>query len=150
VDERSLKLTSTTSQPIFVRPLSFFHHHLHSHHRHSPTTTPEHTATSPSPLLRDVGSTTNAPGCAERTAAAAAPPLSKGMWAAQYRSTEELGMDKHEGGPIEWEAPVVSYETRATTFVVARFRGNNPTDQSTRRKRIDTTASESTPPQVNR
>ena len=54
-------------------------------------------------------------------AAADAPPLSKGILAAQHHSTEELGMDKHEWGPMEWEAPVVSYETQATTNVMAHF-----------------------------
>ena len=59
----------------------------------------------PSPLLRDVGTNNIAlTHLISEDEAAVAPPLSKGMWAANSRSTEEWGMDKHEGGPKEWEA----------------------------------------------
>ena len=53
--------------------------------------------------------------------AASAPPLFRGMWAAPSRLTEELGMEKHEGGPRKWEAHSVCHEIRATMFVVACF-----------------------------
>src|SRR3977135_1924410 len=64
------------------------------------------------------------------------------------------GEGGRRGEPMRWETPVVSHETRATTFVVARFR--YPSDD-TRRQRRQTermttqritshAASESTPP----
>ena len=61
---------------------------------------------SPSPLMRDVGSSTNTPGCVEQMAATPAPPLSKGMWAGLYpldggglgRSAKEW-VWKTRGGP---------------------------------------------------
>ena len=50
----------------------------------SPATTRDRPDMSPSPLMRDVGSIINTPGCTEDTAATPAPPLSKGMWAGLY------------------------------------------------------------------
>ena len=70
---------------------SFLHNHLPPRHLYSLPTTRHNPAMSPSPLLRDVGSITNALGCATRSAVAPAPPLFRGMWAVQLRSTEELG-----------------------------------------------------------
>src|SRR6266436_2262922 len=50
----------------------------------------------------------NAPQKRGRTAAA--PPLSKGMWAVYCRSTEDWGKEKHKGGPRKWEARAVRLE----------------------------------------
>ena len=98
----------TSINRITVRSLSFLHHHHHPRHhpRHhnSPATTRNHPTTSPSPLLRDVGSTIHTSGCAKRTTAAPAPPLSKGMWAGIYLLDRGIGEGKHKGGPKKWEA----------------------------------------------
>jgi hypothetical protein len=74
-------------------------------------------------------------------AAAPAPPLSKGMWAVQSRSTKDLEREDHEGGTQEVGGPYGASRKRATTFVVARFLPSlpprltlttiNPTDIST-------------------
>jgi len=68
-------------------------------HHNSPETTRNHSATSPSPLLRDVGSTIDTPGCAKRTTDAPAPPLSKGMWAGTYLLDQGIGEGKNKGDP---------------------------------------------------
>jgi hypothetical protein len=71
------------------------------------------TPASPFPLLRDVGSNLNHRRRTDLTsedATVAAPPLFEGMWAAYTRSTEEWGTQKHEGGPMKWEARVVRHE----------------------------------------
>jgi hypothetical protein len=43
----------------------------------------------------------------QQTPAASAPPLFRGMWASNNR---ELGVEKHEGGPMKWEAQAVRRE----------------------------------------
>ena len=68
-------------------------------------------ATSPSPLLRDVGSIKTASAPQKRRPGAAAPPLSTGMWAASIRSTGELGREGDKGELIKWEAPLVTTAT---------------------------------------
>jgi hypothetical protein len=52
---------STTSRLICAHSLSSFHHHLRPPYHISPPTTPNHLATSPTPLLRDVGSANDIP-----------------------------------------------------------------------------------------
>src|ERR1700704_979839 len=59
--KRSFNPPSTTSRLIWVCPLSFFYHHPRPRHLDSHPTMRRNMATSPSPHLRDVGSTTNAP-----------------------------------------------------------------------------------------
>ena len=58
MSEWSLKATSTPSRLIL---LSFLHYHHHPHPPNSLPTMHNNPAASPSPPLRDVGSTTNAP-----------------------------------------------------------------------------------------
>ena len=67
MSERSLKATSTPSQLIL---LSFLHYHHHPRPPNSLPTTHNNPAVSPSPPLRDVGSTINAPATA-----VSVPPL---------------------------------------------------------------------------
>jgi len=62
--ERSLNDTSTASRLIFAHPL--YHHHRLCH-CHSPPSTRIHPGMSLSPLLRDVGSTTDNPASVEPT-----------------------------------------------------------------------------------
>ena len=81
-------------------------------HHNLPETTHNHSATSPSPLLRDVGSTINTPGCTKQTTAAPAPPLSKGMWVGTYLLDRGIGDGKRKGGPKEWEARPVHRKNR--------------------------------------
>ena len=45
----------------------------------------------------------------KRGRTAAAPPLSKGMWAVYCRSTEDWWREKHKGGPRKWEAHAVRF-----------------------------------------
>ena len=61
MSEWSLKATSMPSQLIL---LSFLHYHHHPHPPNSLPTMHNNPAASPSPPLRDVGSTTNAPATA--------------------------------------------------------------------------------------
>ena len=65
---------------------------------------------SPSPLMRDVGSNTNAPANVKWTAPTPAPPLSNGMWAAYSCVMEELGRKDNQGEPMKSEAHVVRRE----------------------------------------
>jgi hypothetical protein len=111
--ERSFKPTSTASQLILVHSSTTT---IRPQRHNSVPTTTHNATTSPSPLMRDVGSTTNTPGCAEQTAATPAPPLSKGMWAGLY-STGGIGGNrrrnggwKNKGGPRNWEAHTVRHE----------------------------------------
>lgn len=76
---------------IMVDVGSFLHHHLPPRHLYSLPTMHHNPAMSPSPLLRDVGSITNALECAAQTTVAPTPPLFRGMWALQLCLTEELG-----------------------------------------------------------
>ena len=89
-------------------------------HHNSPETTRNHSATSPSPLLRDVGSTIDTPGCAKRTTDAPAPPSPKGCGRVRTYSTRELGRGKTRGTQ-GMGGPYSASQKRATTFVVARF-----------------------------
>jgi hypothetical protein len=54
--ERSFNSPSTPSRLMFTHSLSSFHHHLRPPHHTSPPISPNNPATSPSPLVRDVGS----------------------------------------------------------------------------------------------
>jgi len=123
--ERSFKQTSTASRLIFVRsllpPAPLLQHH--SRPRVQPRLS---TGNEPLPSVEGCGLPQDLGSLRSEDATATAPPLSKGMWAAYACSTEEPGREKHEGGPMKWEAQVVSYETRATTFVVVRFRHESP------------------------
>ena len=67
MSKRSLKATSTPSRLIL---LSFLHYHHHPRPPNSLPTAHNNPAASPSPPLRDVGSTTNAPATA-----VSVPPL---------------------------------------------------------------------------
>ena len=104
---------------------SFLHHHHHCRHDHchhnSPPTTHHHLATSPSPLLRDVGSSMNTSGCAEWTAAAPAPPHSKGMWVDTYSIHGGIGGGNTQGGTQQVGGPSSASQKWAMTFVVALF-----------------------------
>jgi hypothetical protein len=92
--ERSLNPTRLMS----VRPPSSHQHQLRPLQLNSLSTPCNHPARSPSPLLRDVGPIDNAPSKYRNTiTTTSAPPLSRGMWAAQRSLTEELGRDEHEG-----------------------------------------------------
>ena len=95
--ERSFKPPSTASRLILVRRLSFLYHHPPPRHLNSVPTTRKNTATSPSPLPRDVGSITNTPGSPPPH-----PPLPfrKGCGRAHTRSTGESGSGNHRGDPV--------------------------------------------------
>ena len=80
----------------FARLLSS-HHHRHPLHHHSHSATFNNPVRSPSPLLRDVGSTTNPPACAEPTQSNPPLPFQKGCGQAHARSMEEPGSKKGEG-----------------------------------------------------
>jgi len=114
-------MPSTVSRLTLVRPLSFLYHHPPPQHLNSVPTTRVNSATSPSPLLGDVGSTTNAPGSVERTTAAPAPPLSKGMWAGTYLLDGGIGGRETQGGTQQVGGPSSASQKRAMTLVVARF-----------------------------
>ena len=79
--EWSFKPTSTASWLILVHSSTTT---IYPRHPNSIPATPHNAEMSPSPLMRDVGSTTKTPGCAKQMAATPAPPLSKGMWAGLY------------------------------------------------------------------
>ena len=81
--------------------------YLHFHHLDLPSTTRDNPASGPSPLLRDVGPNLHSSAYSESRPLASAPPLSRGMWAAQAHSMEESGREKHKWGPKEWEAHLV-------------------------------------------
>jgi len=141
--DRSFKRTSTPSRLIFARslppPPPLYHH----------------------PLALDNSSITcqlvdeplpSVEGCGlnyqrhcsltSKDAAAPAPPLSKGMWVVQSRSTEDLEREDHEGGGQEVRCPCGASRKWATTNVVAHFLPSlplrltlttlNPTDQPQR------------------
>ena len=59
----------------------------------------------PSPLLRDVGTTNISSHLRSEDEAASAPPLSKGMWAANSHPTEEFGEGETGGGTQELGGP---------------------------------------------
>ena len=116
-----MNTTSIASWLVFVRLLSS-HHRLRRRHLKSLSTTCDHPARNPSPLLRDVGTTNSLQVTSERGRSGRAPPLFKGMWVGYTCSTEDSGMEEHKRGPRKWEAHNVRHETRATTFVVVHFR----------------------------
>ena len=61
-----------------------------------------------------------------------APPLSRGMWAAQVHSMEEWGWEKHKGGPRVWEAHVVHHENEprwTLWFIFLFLHVFHPTDR---------------------
>ena len=106
---RSLNHTSTASRLMFAHPLVYHHHR--PYHCHSPPSTRIHPATSPSPLLRDVGLTMDSPASVEPTqlnpAVRDAVAHSRLV---EELSVEELGTEKHMGGPKQWEAQAVCHE----------------------------------------
>jgi len=117
--------------------LSFVHHHLSSTPpppplaSSSPPTSPGDPITSPSPLLRDVGSLNIAPAPSQARMLPQPPlPFLKGCGRLSLARWRIRGGKKTK----EWEAPLVSYKIRAMTFVVVRFRDPSPyppTDAST-------------------
>ena len=117
--------------------LRFLHHHHRPRQLHSFPTTHKNPAVSPSPPLKDMGSTTNVPATAVRVPAATAPPLSKGMWAAlvvQWLLLFDGGFGEGETqrGTQEVGGPCGTSGKRTTMEVVVRFRQflipSHPTD----------------------
>jgi len=89
----------------------------------SPPTSPGDPVTSPSPLLRDVGSVNIAPAPSQARMLPQPPlPFLKGCGQLSLARRRTRGGKKTK----EWEAPLVSYKIRAMTFVVVRFRDPSP------------------------
>jgi len=80
--------------------------------------THDNLASSPSPLLRDVGSTFNS---SEAKVQLLPLPFPKGCGPAYTHLMGELGKDEHKGGPSKWEAHPVHHKTQAMTFVMVHF-----------------------------
>jgi hypothetical protein len=111
---------STPSRLIFNHSLSSFrHHHLHLRHHHSPPTQPNRPVTSPSPLLRDVGSTVDNPVPHARTQPASPLPFSKGCGRLIVVRRRNGGRRNMRGTQVG--GPHSTSRKRATTFVMARF-----------------------------
>jgi len=107
---RSFNPPSTPSQLIF---LPSHHHHLCSHHHHSLSSSCINTVRSPSPLLRDVGPTDNAPAHSEaRTPPHLPLPFPKGCGRARTLSTDKPKTEKDGGGSHEVGG---QYEDTTTT-----------------------------------
>jgi len=83
-----------------VHPLSSFYHHHHPPHLYSPAATPNNPATSPSPLLRDVGSTLN-PTASSQARMPTQPPLPfpKGCGQLRFAQRRNWGGRKARGDP---------------------------------------------------
>ena len=108
--EWSFNLPSTPSRLIF---LPSHHHHLCSHHHHSLSSSCINTVRSPSPLLRDVGPTDNAPALSEARMPPHLPlPFPKGCGRARTLSTDEPKTEKDGGGNHEVGG---QYEDTTTT-----------------------------------
>jgi hypothetical protein len=96
--KRSLKPPSTPSRLTLVRPLSFLYHHPPPRHLNTLPTSRRNSTTSPSPLLRDVGSTINTPGRANGPQPHPPLPFPKGCGRAHTCSTAELGAGRNTRG----------------------------------------------------
>ena len=109
--EQSFKLTSTASQLKFAH-LSLFHGPppLPPPFARNLTSLPSH---EPLPSIEGRGLVQYCP-CSLRSedAAAAAPPLSKGMWVAWTCLREEWRGERHEGGHRRWKAQWVRLKNR--------------------------------------
>ena len=128
--KRSLNSPSTTSRLNFtLLPLSFVHYHLAtttSALALLPPTSPVDSAASPSPLLRDVGSSSTATAPSEARMQPEPPlPFLKGCGWLSIARWKIRGGRKTQGTYV-MGGPVVSYEIRATTFVEVRFRHPSP------------------------
>jgi len=111
--EQSCNLPSTTSWLIFDYSLSSFHHHLGPPHHKSPVTTPNNLTVSPSLLLRDVGSPTNATAPSEARMQPQPPlPFPKGCGRLIFAWCRNWGGRKTRGGPRKWEAQVVRHQNK--------------------------------------
>ena len=96
--ERSFNPPSTPSRLIFDHSLSSFHHHLGPPHHKSPATTPNNPTASPSPLLRDVGSPTNATAPSEARMQPQPPlPFPKGCGRLRFARRRKCGRRKARG-----------------------------------------------------
>jgi len=113
--------------------------YLHSHHLDLPSTTCDNLASGPSPLLRDVGPNLHYSAYSESRPLASAPPLSRGMWAAQACLMEESGREKHKWGPKEWEAHLVRLNDEPwwTSWFVFFIRPFHPTDRLSTQRQCD-------------
>ena len=110
-----MKQTSTASRLIFVRPPSTTILAL------APASLSCHPSDEPFPLLRDVGIINTASAPSEARKEQPPLPFPKGCGRVVLLD-DDPGREDEEGEPMKWEASLVSYETRATTFVVVRFR----------------------------
>jgi len=119
--EQSFNPPSIASWLIFDYSLSSFHHHLGPPHHKSPATTPNNPTVSPSLLLRDVGSPTNATAPSEARMQPQ-PPL---PFQRDVGSLDSLnagtGEGERRGGTQEVGGPGGTSPKRATTLVVVRF-----------------------------
>ena len=99
---------------------------------------------SPSPLLRDVGSTTNVSAPSQARMQPQPPlPFPKGCGRLSLTRRRIRGGRKTRKGPMKWGARVLGYETQTTTVVVVCFRhpwGDTMPRTTTRTKRITMTA----------
>jgi len=113
-EEQSFNLPSTPSRLNFTHlPLSFAHHHLSTTTPALallPPTSPLDLAASPSPLLRDVGSTSTSTAPSQARMQPQPPlPFSRDV-GAPSRWMEELGREGQKVGPMKWEAHLVCHE----------------------------------------
>ena len=114
-EERSFNLPSTSSWLNFtLLPLSFAHHHLSTTTPAlalSPPTPLVDLATSPSPLLRDVGLTSTSIAPSQARMQPQPPlPFSKGC-GCSFSLDGGIGEGGAEpGGPMKWEAHLVCHE----------------------------------------
>jgi len=133
--DRSFKHTSTPSWLIFARslppPPPLYHH---------PLTLDNSSITcqlldEPLPSVEECGLNYQRHcSLTSEDAAAPAPPLSKGMWAVQSRSMEDLEREDHEGGGQEVRRPCGAFVARFLPSLPLRLTlmTLNPTDQPQR------------------
>jgi len=122
---RSLNPPSTPSRLNFTHlPLSFAHHHLSTTTPAlalSPPTSPLDLAASPSPLLRDVGSTSTSTAPSQARMQPQPPlPFSKGC-GCSFSLDGGIGEGGAEGGTNEMGGPSGVSRKWAMTFVLACF-----------------------------
>ena len=103
----SFKHTSTPSQLIFTRslppPPPLYHHPLALNN----SSVTCQLVNEPLPSVEGCGLNYQRHcSLTSKDAAAPAPPLSKGMWAVQSRSTKDLEREDHEGGGAGSETPM--------------------------------------------
>jgi len=99
---QSFNFTSTASQLIFAHSLTFLHSATHSPSPSPPPASAANVACRPGheplPSLEGCGLNQHrSSSLTSEDAAAAAPPLSKGMWAVWTRSSEDPGLETDEG-----------------------------------------------------